>query len=451
MTQVSNRTEDIKLQRAALYIRVSTDEQALHGDSLSTQRELLTAYAKSNSMEIVGCYVDDGYTASKLNRPALQRMLNDVRLDKIDIILFTKLDRWFRSVRDYYKIQEVIETHHVNWKTILENYDTTTSSGRLHINIMLSVAEDEVSRTSERIKVVFESKVRRGEAINGNFPIGFKVENKRVVHDEKAPIARALFLHYELHRSKHATIRYARDEFGLRISECTMSKMLCNPLYKGEYRGIIDYCEPIIEPERFSKIQEIIKSNIRKAPSSRIYIFSGLLVCSECGHKMISRAQHSGKFYYYYRCNHYYKEHLCNHKGVVSEAKIEKYLLDNIEQEIRSVIVNYEISSKQRSRKPAPDKGKIRRKLERLKELYINDLISLEDYKKDYADLKQQLDTLVETTPPPVDINALKHFLSSGFLAIYQTLDREERRLMWRSVIKEIHLDSSNSIRIFFV
>ena len=166
---------------------------------------------------------------------------------------------------------------------------------------------------------------------------------------------------------------------------------------------------------------------------------------------MISRAQHSGKFYYYYRCNHYYKEHLCNHKGVVSEAKIEKYLLDNIEQEIRSVIVNYEISSKQRSRKPAPDKGKIRRKLERLKELYINDLISLEDYKKDYADLKQQLDTLVETTPPPVDIDALKHFLSSGFLAIYQTMDREERRLMWRSVIKEIHLDSSNSIRIFFV
>ena len=180
MTQVSNRTEDIKLQRAALYIRVSTDEQALHGDSLSTQRELLTAYAKSNSMEIVGCYVDDGYTASKLNRPALQRMLNDVRLDKIDIILFTKLDRWFRSVRDYYKIQEVIETHHVNWKTILENYDTTTSSGRLHINIMLSVAEDEVSRTSERIKVVFESKVRRGEAINGNFPIGFKIGRAHV-------------------------------------------------------------------------------------------------------------------------------------------------------------------------------------------------------------------------------------------------------------------------------
>ena len=81
-----------------------------------------------------------------------------MRAGKIDIVVFTKLDRWFRNIAEYYKVQEVLETHNVNWKTIHEDYDTSTASGRLKINIMLSVAQDEADRTSERIKAVFDSK-----------------------------------------------------------------------------------------------------------------------------------------------------------------------------------------------------------------------------------------------------------------------------------------------------
>ena len=148
--------------RTALYIRVSTEEQAIHGLSLEAQDAVLTDYANKNDLTIVGRYVDEGITARKkmTNRKALVRLLEDVKADKIDLIIFTKIDRWMRNVYDYHKVQEVLEKHNVNWKTIFENYDTSTSAGRLHINIMLSVAQDEADRTSERIKAVFENKVK---------------------------------------------------------------------------------------------------------------------------------------------------------------------------------------------------------------------------------------------------------------------------------------------------
>ena len=142
--------------RAALYIRVSTAEQKIHGLSLEAQRAELDRWAEQTGVQVVDHYADPGVSARKKasRRPGLQRMLSDVRAGKIDLIVFTKLDRWFRSVGEYYKVQEVLEQFHVDWKTTLEDYDTSTAAGRLKINIMLSVAQDEADRTGERIRVV---------------------------------------------------------------------------------------------------------------------------------------------------------------------------------------------------------------------------------------------------------------------------------------------------------
>jgi DNA invertase Pin-like site-specific DNA recombinase len=98
--------------RAGLYIRVSTDEQALHGLSLDSQREALTAYAKEHNMQIVDIYADEGITARKaLNkRLQFQRLISDVKAGKIDLILVTKLDRWFRNIKDYHNTQEILES-----------------------------------------------------------------------------------------------------------------------------------------------------------------------------------------------------------------------------------------------------------------------------------------------------------------------------------------------------
>ena len=114
---------------------------------------------------LVDFYIDDGVSAVKLaKRLELQRLLEDVRQNKIDLILFTKLDRWGRSVRIYHKIQEILESHDVIWKAIDEDYETQTSAGKFKVNIMMSVAQQERDRCSERIKDVFEYKIKNGEA-----------------------------------------------------------------------------------------------------------------------------------------------------------------------------------------------------------------------------------------------------------------------------------------------
>ena len=118
--------------RVALYCRVSTEEQARHGLSLDDQKNALIEYAKTNGMSVVGIYEDAGISARKpyKKRPAILRLLEDVRAKKIDIILFTKLDRWFRNVGNYYAVQEILDAHNVSWRAILEDYETVTASGR---------------------------------------------------------------------------------------------------------------------------------------------------------------------------------------------------------------------------------------------------------------------------------------------------------------------------------
>lgn len=176
-----------KIVRCAIYDRVSTDIQAQHGLLLDTQKELLTEYVNSRGYEIVDYYVDEGLTARKKlqNRKNFMRLLNDIKMNKIDFVLVTKLDRWFRNVKDYHNTQAILEEHHCNWKTVLEDYDTSTADGQLKINIMLAVAQNESDRTSERIEVVFEYKKQRQEHLNGPVPFGYKNIDKHLQKDSE--------------------------------------------------------------------------------------------------------------------------------------------------------------------------------------------------------------------------------------------------------------------------
>ena len=130
--------------RAALYIRVSSDEQARHGLSLQEQRDALTRYAQEHKMTVAGIYEDAGISARKpyKKRPALLRLLGDCKVGKVDTILFIKLDRWFRNVAGYYDVQTQLDQYGVTWQATEEDYETRTASGRLKVNIMLSVAQD---------------------------------------------------------------------------------------------------------------------------------------------------------------------------------------------------------------------------------------------------------------------------------------------------------------------
>lgn len=449
------KNEPLAPRRAALYVRVSTEEQAKQGYSLQAQRDNLEEYARTNGYAIAGVYVDDGKSARKkyTQRKEFMRMLEDVKAGKIDVILFIKLDRWFRSVADYYKIQEILDAHNVAWKTTQEHYDTETTNGRLYINIRLSVAQDESDRDSDRIKFVFDSKVARGEAITGSTPMGLMIQDKHIVPDpETADIVRDFFRHYKNHGSIGGAMTYIRETHGIILWDPTARKMLHNPLYKGMYRDNPNYCEPLIPPAEFDAIQKLLESrSVRQNESGRIYIFSGLIVCDECGQRMTGSHSTDKKMERkFYRCRNATVYKRCTHRRQMGEAKLEEWLLLNLPAELERWEAEWNIEIAQAKRSKV-DPAAIQRKMDRLKDLYVNDFITIEQYQEDWAKYSAQLQAARdEELPPAPDFQGLRELLNSGLLSLYATYTPEERRDVWRSIFKEIHLDGENTPRVIF-
>ena len=272
--------------RVALYARVSTEEQALHGLSIDAQLAALRE-AYPNGQE----YVDLGISGQKpiSKRPELQRLLRDVEQNKIDLIVFTKLDRWTRNIREYYKAQDVLDSHHVAWKALWEDYETQTAAGVLKTNIMLAVSQDEALRTSERIKAVFERKRQNGLVPTGSVPLGIRIVDGHYAHSEDAEKVRNIFSHYIASRSPSDTAR----EF--KMTANGVRYLLRNKTYLDA--GVVD-------STTYNTAQEILKKRSqRNTRSDRVYLFSGLLVCPYCGAKLTC-VRVSG--HTYYRCPRHY-------------------------------------------------------------------------------------------------------------------------------------------------
>lgn len=440
--------------RVALYIRVSGEEQKIKGLSLEAQQERLEEYARQQGWVVVGIYIDAAKTARKdmRKRSEFQKMINAVKRDEIDLLLFCRLDRWFRSVADYYKIMEILQTHHCDWKTTDEEYDTSTANGRLYINVKLSIAQNEADICSERISVVFDSKVQHGTVVSGNCPFGYVVnEEKRLVIDpDAAAIVRDAFNYYESSISQRGTIRHIRETYGANWCDATFRRMLSERLYTGVYdsRGRYNenFCEPIISKEQFEHVQVLIGRNARSVPSGKVYIFTSVLKCAECNHNLVGYV--TGP-YYYYRCNQHFQRGRCSHNKSVRESYVEEWLFEHLGEELERCKLEWDVQAAERKKKMhSTDKAVLKRKLTKLKELYMDDLINIEEYKKDYqiytAALQQIPDEAPEETPP--DFSAVEIMLQADFKSIYDSLTREEKRTLWRSVISEIRVDRDNNI-----
>lgn len=440
--------------RVALYIRVSGEEQKIKGLSLEAQQERLEEYARQQGWVVVGIYIDAAKTARKdmRKRSEFQKMINSVKRDEIDLLLFCRLDRWFRSVADYYKIMEILQTHHCDWKTTDEEYDTSTANGRLYINVKLSIAQNEADICSERISVVFDSKVQHGTVVSGNCPFGYVVnEEKRLVIDpDAAAIVRDAFNYYESSISQRGTIRHIRETYGVNWCDATFRRMLSERLYTGVYdsRGRYNenFCEPIISKEQFEHVQVLIGRNARSVPSGKVYIFTSVLKCAECNHNLVGYV--TGP-YYYYRCNQHFQRGRCSHNKSVRESYVEEWLFEHLGEELERCKLEWDVQAAKRKKKMrSTDKAVLKRKLTKLKELYMDDLINIEEYKKDYqiytAALQQIPDEAPEETPP--DFSAVERMLQADFKSIYDSLTREEKRTLWRSVILEIRVDRDNNI-----
>ena len=447
----------IKVVKTAAYIRVSTDEQAKHGFSIEAQKEGLKKYAESRGYRIVEWYIDEGKSARKKvsKRKEYLRLIEDAKQGKFEMIIFKCLDRWFRNISEYYKTQSILDEQGIDWECAEEDYDTTTRDGRWKLHIYLMLAQDESDKTSERINYVFQNKIKNKEAITGSQPYGFKVKEidgyKRVVKDESvSQIVDDIFDNFELFNSKRATLYYIQDKYDIKAEYKLIGNILTNTYYYGHYRGVDDYIwgESYITKERFDKIQQMLKKNVkvRKVKKNRDYIFSGLLVCSECGCKLASHhniqplADGSTKNYLFYRCNKAALAYQCESKGTFSEIKLEKRLIASIEEEIEDYICEYELDIK-KEKKPKVDIKNIQEEIQRLNISWRKGRMEEAEYDYEFERLQKKIEKAQEKLPDKHDLTPLYDFLNSNWKDIYHTLTSVEKRALWRSVIDEIKVD----------
>lgn len=435
--------------RAAIYCRVSSAVQAKEGDSIPAQLEALNKYASEQNYQIIGTFVDDGISGTKYDRDEFQKMLDLVEDGKVDIILVTKMDRLHRSLRNFLNMQDVLDRNGCHWKAIWEpSYDTTTPQGRMIINMMMNLAQFEAEQTGQRVRQVQEHKLRQREVISGTTPHGYSIVDKHLVPNEDADDVRRAFDIYDRTGNLSKTAE-AMAGTNLPTTVTGMKRMLKNRRYIGEAHGMTDFCEPIVDKEVFDRVQIALSRNI-KHNQKHTYLFSGLMRCAECGASM-SGHYWVGRKCLGYRCQKHYcpKVNRCENGRIITDGVLEKKLLDMLPNVI---IEQVEMQEK----KSAPvvsyerQKAALEKKIERLKVLFVNEEISLEEYRVDKATLLKQIEELAPVTPPepPQAVLALQ---GMDVKAIYENLTREERRTFWRGIIKEIRFDKDRNLFFEFL
>ena len=446
--------------RAALYIRVSTEEQAMHGYSLQAQEDNLIRYAQDHGYKITGIYRDEGNSARKpiTKRKVVLQLLEDVKQDKLDLILFIKLDRWTRNVEAYHTVQRILDAHNVSWQTTMEDYETLTANGRFKVNIMLSVNESESDRTSERIKFVFEGKRLRKEwCFTGGpaqWPYGYMPEvidgvKRCVKNPETAPILQDFWDYVVKYNSVRLAGMYCCEKYGITRSYRSWMVTARNELYTGTFHGVEDYCPAYVSRKDWERIilgHEVIKKT--QSPD-RVYLFTGLIRCPGCGNTMKAtfKTYPSDRSIEYngYRCNNA-KLRSCSFRHQLSEKKIEKHLLANIRQDLEQFIVNTETSQNKKQPKPkVKDVISLNEQLRRLNVIYIAGNISDEDYNAETKRLRIEIEKARESEAEnrPMNLQAIRDFLNSDFLYAYDSLEKEDKRRFWRSLIDEIYIEGT--------
>ena len=456
----------MRILRAGLFERVSTEEQSRFGFSIRSQIDALEEYCKDNKLKIVDHYCDEGVSGGKpyTKRPEMKRLIEDVEAGKIDVILFTRLDRWFRNVQEYYKVQEILDRHRVEWKAIWEDYDTSTSNGRMAITIFLAIAQNEREKTAERIKSVFENKRQRKEAFFGknSTPAGYieEIDSDGVRRLVKDPEVQQVFedfwdiaVKYEnvSKAAKHVTLKY-----GLSRSRSKWLELSRKEIYTGTYKGVEDYCPAYVSKEDWLRLRN--RKLIKQTQHDRVYLFTGMIKCPVCGSNLAAkyskqkRANGEMKEYYSYRCQRK-DTAACDNKKAISEIKTEEWLLEHLEE-----LLNLEIEAVlEARRKPQPkyktDIANLKEKLRRLDVVYMAGNKSDEDYLKEQKELKDAIKKAESDKPVNIadrNIEFLKEILNSDFKTIYETLGAEDRRAFWRYVIKEIHVKGNDVVSVVF-
>jgi site-specific DNA recombinase len=272
-------------KRCAVYCRVSTDER-LHQsfNSIDAQKEAGLASIASQRAEgwipVPDDYIDPGFSGGNLERPGLKRLVADIEAGKIDIVVVYKIDRLTRSLTDFSRLIEVFERNKVSFVAVTQQFNTTTSMGRLMLNVLLSFAQFEREVTGERIRDKIAASKAKGMWMGGPLPLGYDVENRLlVINDVEASLVRRIFKDFVRCRSTTDMVRELTADgqttkSGRPISKAMLYKLMHNRIYLGEILHKGKYYtgqhQAIIEQNLWDAVHAILAENNRQRASETL-------------------------------------------------------------------------------------------------------------------------------------------------------------------------------------
>ena len=336
--------------RCAVYTRKSSEEGLeMEFNSLEAQREACEAYVASQRAEgwilVPDRYDHGGFSGGTLERPALKRMRTDIESGRVDVVVVYKIDRLSRSLMDFSRLVEVFDQHKVTFVSVTQSFNTTTSMGRLTLNVLLSFAQFEREVIGERIRDKFAASRKRGMWMGGWAPLGYEVKKRKlVVNEVDARLVRSIFQRFLKTGSATVLAREliaedARNKYGKLIDKGILYKMLNNPVYIGVavHKGVSYPGEHvgIVDRKIWDKVQARLQESPRKrAAATRAQtpaLLKGIIFGPEGIAMSPTHTRKNGRLYRYYLSQTALKQGSADCPATrVPAAEIEKIVIDQV-------------------------------------------------------------------------------------------------------------------------
>ena len=396
------------MKNAAIYCRVSTEDQAREGYSLGEQLEKLKDLCKFRNYNVYRVYEDAGISAKDMDhRPEFKKMLEDVKNKKVNVIVSYKLDRLTRSVRDLETLISELEKYDCSLECAMDDINTSTANGRFFVRMLTVLSQLEIERVSERTKFGLVGAIKDGH-IPVRKTLGFMRDNKKlIINPNESDIVLRIFDLYLKGNSyqRIANIFNKENVLNKKWYDTTILKILSNPLYKGDYisggrtgtpvlyEGVV---EPIVSKKMWEECQVQTRKNTKNYTRRNDYIFFQKIMCSKCHRIMACKAPGgSKKKYIYYKCD--------SCKTSINENKLTTLLVDEI-----ASIMEYDITVKKffapllkhkvenANELLTKEINSLKDKIIRLKDAYLNNIISIKEYKIDKNNLENKIRQIEE-------------------------------------------------------
>lgn len=355
--------------RCAIYTRKSTDDGLdMEFNSLDAQREAGESYIKSQKSQgwklVDERYDDGGFSGGNIERPALKRLMDDIKQDKIDMVVVYKIDRLTRSLMDFSKLIEVFDQHHCSFVSVTQNFNTADSMGRLTLNMLLSFAQFEREVIAERIHDKISASKKKGMWMGGKIPYGYDSIDKKLVPNDDAEIVRLIFKKYLVLQSETQVKDYInslgcqiKSKNGMvKFTNATIRGILINPIYIGKIRyknELFDGQHKAIVPANLYEEVQKIKSkdyHDRYTPNPELQhsLLKGILRCEHCNSAVIpSRTTQKKRIYEYYVCVHAVKEGRKHCPlSAIPAGMLDDFVLEKLQFVLKSPYVMAEIIKK---------------------------------------------------------------------------------------------------------